>query len=84
MDKEIAIMDKEIEIIKYEPHGCEYTMLDNRLFDRQDSSEEWAEVNLDTYIAEGRSHYEVYKHFGKEKWYVDYLFHIILSLRSRL
>ncbi len=75
--------EKEIAIIKYEPHGCEYTMLDNSLFTRQDSSEEWAEVNLDTYIAEGRSHYEVCKHFGKEKWYVDYLFHIILALRSR-
>ena len=67
-------MNKEIPIIKYEPHRCEYTMLDNRLFDRQDSSEEWAEVNLNTYIREGRNHYEVYKLFGKEKWYVDLLF----------
>ena len=66
-------------VIKYEPHGCEYTMEDNCLFtkpsyaDGRPSDDEWGGVDLDHCIAEGINHYEVYKCFGKEKWYVDYL-----------
>lgn len=61
-------------VIKYEAHGCEYTMEDNCLFTRHDDTEEWGEVMLEHCIAEGINHYEVYKCFGKEKWYVDLLF----------
>ena len=68
-------------VIKYEPHGCEYTMEDNCLFTRpsyadgRPSDDEWGEVMLEHCIAEGINHYEVYKLFGKEKWYVDFLFY---------
>ena len=68
-------------VIKYEPHGCEYTMEDYCLFTRpsyadgRPRDDEWGGVDLDDSIAEGINHYEVYKCFGKEKWYVDYLFH---------
>tara|TARA_R100001224_G_C3969345_1_gene131937 strand:+ start:126 stop:401 length:276 start_codon:yes stop_codon:yes gene_type:complete len=68
-------MQLEDMIIKYEPHGCEYTMEDNCLLTRHDDSEEWIEVMLEHCIAEGENHYEVYKLFGKEKWYVDFLFY---------
>ena len=61
-------------VIKYEPHGCEYTMEDNCLLTRHDDSEDWGEVDVEHCIAEGINHYEVYKCFGKEKWYVDLLF----------
>lgn len=67
-------MSKEI-IFKYEPHDCEYTM-DHKyscLFTRHNDSEVWTEVDLEHCIAEGCNHYEVYKHFGKEKLYVNIL-----------
>ena len=67
------MMNEEI-IIKYEPHDCEYTMEDNWLFNRHDDTEEWGEVMLGHCIAEGLNHYEVFKCFGKEKYYVDTLF----------
>ena len=64
------------EVIKYEPHGCEYTMdiINGVLFTRHDDSEDWVVVDKEHCIAEGINHYEVYKHFGEEKWYVDFLF----------
>lgn len=65
------------QILKYKPHGCEYAMpYDNYayLFTRHDDSEEWVFVDQEHCIAEGLNHYEVYKYFGKEKWYVDLLF----------
>ena len=68
-------------VIKYEPHGCEYTMEDYCLFTRpsyadgRPSDDEWGGVDLDHSIAGGINQYEVYKCFGKEKLYVDYLFH---------
>jgi hypothetical protein len=63
-------------VIKYEPHGCEYTWYEegNCLFTRHDDTEDWSEVMLEHCIAEGINHYEVFKHFGREKWYVDFLF----------
>ena len=72
-------MKFEETVIKYEPHGCEYTWYEegNCLFTRYDDTEEWGEVDLDHCIAEGINHYEVYKHFGEEKWYVDYLFEFL-------
>ena len=82
--KKDKFKEKEIEIITYEPHQCEYTMLDDCLFTRKNSSEEWVEVNYSACIVEGRNHYEVYKHFGKEKWYVDYLFYFISYLKMRI
>lgn len=56
-------------ILNYEPHGCEYIIEDNTLFYRPDDSEDWSEVNIEHCIAEGENHYQVYKHFGKEKDY---------------
>ncbi len=62
-------------VFEYEPHGCEYTMdINGTLFTRHDDSEDWAVVDKEHCIAEGINHYEVYKHFGEEKWYVDFLF----------
>tara|TARA_Y100000004_G_C8863062_1_gene389930 strand:+ start:258 stop:533 length:276 start_codon:yes stop_codon:yes gene_type:complete len=61
-------------ILKYEPHGCEYTMEDNILLTRPDYRSQWLEPDYEHCIAEGINHYEVFKHFGKEKWYVDLLF----------
>jgi len=72
-------MSKET-IFKYEPHGCEYTMKDNCLFTRpsyaddRPSDDEWVEVDREHCIAEGINHYEVYKHFGREKDYVNFLY----------
>ncbi len=69
-----------VKIIKYEPHDCEYTMTLSTLYEhshlltRHDDSEDWVEVDIEHCIAEGINHYEVYKHFGREKWYVDFLF----------
>ena len=66
-------MKFEEKILNYEPHGCEYTMEDNTLFCRHDDTWEWIEVMLEHCIAEGENHYEVYKHFGKEKYYLGKL-----------
>ena len=69
------------KIFKYEEHDCEYRMVlhscgieTNVLYYRHDDSEDWSEVMLEHCIAEGINHYEVFKHFGREKWYVDFLF----------
>tara|TARA_Y100001938_G_C8092794_1_gene436125 strand:- start:1365 stop:1595 length:231 start_codon:yes stop_codon:yes gene_type:complete len=59
----------EEKILKYEPHGCEYTMEDNTLFYRHDDTEEWIEVMLEHCIAEGEDYYEVFMYFGKDKYF---------------
>ena len=61
------------KIFKYEPHDCEYTMEDNCLYTRHDNSEDWGDVDLEHCIHENINHYEVYKHFGREKWYVSFI-----------
>ena len=79
-----------VKIIKYEPHDCEYTMTlstlyeYSRLLTRHDDSEDWVEVDREHCIAEGINHYEVYKHFGFEGCYVDFLFDYCRVLEEEL
>ena len=61
-------------ILKYKPHDCHYMFDEDTLLMKHADENEWVEVDLDFCISEGENHYEVYKHFGKEKWYVNYLF----------
>jgi len=75
---------KQALIIKYEPHDCEYTMEDNTLFCRHDDSEDWVEVDIEHCIAEDINHYEVYKHFGEEEWYANFLFDYCRVLEEEL
>ena len=67
-------MMKDKQILKYEPHGCHYMFDGDILFTKHADENEWVEVDRDHCIAEGINHYEVYKHFDREKLYVDVLF----------
>ena len=67
-------MMKDKQILKYEPHGCHYMFDGDILFTKHADENEWVEVDREHCIAEGINHYEVYKHFDREKLYVDALF----------
>ncbi len=67
-------MMKDKQILKYEPHGCHYMFDGDILFTKHEDENEWVEVDIEHCIAEGINHYEVYKHFDREKLYVDALF----------
>jgi len=67
-------MKFEEKILKYEPHDCHYMFEGNVLLTKHADENEWVEVDIEHCIAEGMNHYEVYKHFGAEQWYVKCLF----------
>lgn len=62
------------DILKYEKHDGEYTMEDNALLFRHHSDEDWILVDIEHCIAEGENHHEVFKYFGKEKYYTETYF----------
>ena len=72
-------------ILKYEPHDCEYTMdINGVLFTRHDDSEDWVVVDIEHCIAEDINHYGVYKYFGEEEWYANFLFDYCKVLEEEL
>ena len=69
-----------MNIFRYERDDCEYTIIDNILFmrssTRHDISESWVKVDIEHCVAKGINHFEVFKHFGRLRLYVEKLVEI--------
>ena len=58
----------------YSQHNCYFRLDGYALMSKQRDENDWVMIDLDHCISEGENHYEIYKYFGEEQWYVDYLF----------